>query len=131
MTASTSISNPGRSGWIVVRAGMGSRRNSAWTLFKTEKLDMSRSQDSVLLEDLSDACPLGQDLAHRVLARHLLQRAADDILFDGGGDHHAAVAVCEDEIAVHHGHPRDGNRAPDSNHLQAALGVGRTHACRK
>ena len=29
MTASTSISNPGRSDWMVVRAGIGSSRNSA------------------------------------------------------------------------------------------------------
>src|SRR2546428_13478171 len=82
------------------------------------------SKNSVLLEDISDAGPLGQNLAHLVLPGHFLERAGDDIFLYGCRHDDAAVVVCEHQVAVRHGDAGDGNRASNGDDLEAAFGIG-------
>src|SRR6266446_10275651 len=89
------------------------------------------SKNSVLLEDISDAGPLDQNLAHLVLPGHFLERAGDDIFLYGCRHDHAAVVVCEHQVAVRHGDAGDGNRAANGDDLEAAFGVGGREPGRK
>src|SRR2546428_2704789 len=89
------------------------------------------SKNSVLLEDISDAGPLGQNLAHLVLPGHFLERAGDDIFLYGCRHDDAAVVVCEHQVAVRHGDAGDGNRASNGDDLEAAFGIGGRKAGRE
>src|SRR4029077_8177240 len=82
------------------------------------------SKNAVLLEDVFDAGPLGENLAHLVLPGHFLESAGDDILLNGCRHDHAAVVVSEHQVAIRDGDAADGNRASNGNDLEAAFGVG-------
>src|SRR5438034_8544954 len=83
------------------------------------------SKNAVLRKDLPDARAFAEYVAHRVLARHLLEGARDDLLFDRGRHHDASVVVGHDEVPLRDRYAPDRNRAPDGNDLEAALRVGR------
>src|SRR5215471_2497865 len=68
----------------------------SWTMFSL----LVMSKNSVLLEDLPDAGALTQDVTDDVLARRLLEGAADHLLLDCGRHHDDAVFVGQNEVAV-------------------------------
>src|SRR2546430_17136341 len=82
------------------------------------------SKNAVLRKDLPDARAFAEYVAHRVLARHLLESARDDLLFDRGRHHDATVVVGHDEVPLRDRYAPDRDRAPDGNDLEAALRFG-------
>src|SRR5207249_9590658 len=81
-------------------------------------------ENAVVLEDFADARPLAEDIPHLVLARDFFYGLGDDVVLDRRGHDDTPVRVGDDQVAVRYGHATDGDRAPDRDHLEAALGVG-------
>src|SRR5215831_1420193 len=88
----------------------------------------SPSQDSVLLEDLPDACALPQEVADGVLAGNLPQGPANHLILQRRRHHDDTVFVGEDQVAVRDRHTASQDGLPNRDHLEPAPGVAGGHA---